>query len=102
MLLAIMKVKVKISTIKEFFGSACCSAEEQKPSHATKKVAGKEYKRTKDGLLDLANQDLADIYSSFKELRVTRMYLGRIGKKTDMLEERLEKHSRHSFRPHVS
>lgn len=30
------------------------------------------------------------------------MFLGRIAKKSDILEEKLERYSNHSFRPHVS
>jgi len=42
------------------------------------------------------------IYQQFKELRVTRIFLGRIGRKSEKMDEFNKSTSSFPFRPHIT
>lgn len=50
----------------------------------------------------MTKEEVRDIYDEFKEFRTTKMFLGRIQKKGNLIEQKLEQYTFHKFHPTIS
>lgn len=50
----------------------------------------------------MLDQEVKEIYHRFKEFRTTRMFLGRIQKKGELIEEKLNSYDSYTHQPAIS
>ena len=98
--LAAMNIFSKASTVKDSLEVG--SGKEIPEFNRFKKNRGEKFETDEMGFLRLRKQEVKEVYKEFKEFRTTRMFLGRIQKKGDLMEQRAEQHSKHRFHPTIS
>ena len=99
MFLASMNVYTNSKTVIHLIESA---SSVEIPSLKFKKVKSNLLRIDKLGYLSLTQKEVKDIYHEFKEFRTTRMFLGRIQKKGELIDQKLEQYSSHKFHPTIS
>lgn len=82
-----MKITVRIKSIKDFFADICYSLDTVRTlgGNNLKRTSQRDYKRSKEGYFDLSLDEVSQIHNMFSDLRVTRMFLGRINKKKEQI-----------------
>lgn len=106
LLLAVVNIKGQPSAIKRFFESVPymeSSRVTMGPStrrRTTNIVIEKPFKKNKEGFFELTQAEVHRIYRTFQNFRVTRMHLGQIGRKIEIVQSR--SNEKFSFHPQIS
>lgn len=108
LLLAVVNIKGQPSAIKRFFESVpylessrvTMSVNGNRRRTTNVAVIEKPFKKNKEGFFELTQTEVHRIYRTFQNFRVTRMHLGQIGRKIEIIQNR--SNEKHPFHPQIS